>query len=103
MQGISASLEHPSQFTTGSSSLPAAHDGCHSSCVPAPSQPKPAVHAAQQASRGSSGPALAPTESVQPRVFTGTVVGHSSGWQEPSETSPSSQAGAGFQVGFTLS
>lgn len=107
MQGIPASLERPSHFTTGSSSIPAPHVSCHTCCVPIPSQPHSDVHAAQQASRGSSCPALSPTESVKPRVFTGTVVGHSTGWQDPyadPSTDPSSsQARVGLQARFTLS
>ena len=96
MQGISASLEHSSQFTTQSSSIPAPHDGRQA----LPSQPQPGVHAAQQASRGSSDPALSPTESVQPEAFAGIVVGHSPGWQGPSDDRSSR---AGVQVGSSMS
>lgn len=103
MQGISASLQHPNQFTASTSSTPGPHDSCRSSSVPLPSQLRTGVHAAQQASRASTGSALSLADSVQPGVLTGVVVGHSTGWQHPPEVPPTSQGGAGLQVGFTLS
>lgn len=104
MQGISASLQHPNQqCTASSSSTPGPHDSCHPSSVPLPSQLESGVHAVQQASRAGSGSALSPAESVQPRVFTGVVVGHSSAWQDHPEVPPSSQGGVGLQVGVTQS
>lgn len=103
MQGISASLQHPNQFTASSSSISAAHDSYHTSSVPLPPQLQSDVHAVQQASRASAGSALFPAESVQPGVFTGVVVGHSTGWQDPPEVPPPSHGGAGLQVGVTQS
>lgn len=104
MQGISASLQHPNQqFTASSSSTPAPHDSCHTSSVPLPSQLQSDVCAVQQRGRASSGSAPSPAESVQPGVFTGVVVGHSTGWQDHPEVPRGCQGGPGLQVGVTQS
>ena len=103
MQGISASLQHPNQQFTASSPSTSAPHSYDTSSVPLPSQLQSDVHAAQQARRASSGSALSPAESVQPGVFTGVVVGHSTGWQDPPEGAPPSHGGAGLQVGVTQS
>lgn len=104
MQGISASLQQPNQqFTASSSSTPGPHDSCHTSSVPLPPQLQSGVHAVQPASRAGPGSALSPAEFVQPGVFNGVVVGHSTGRQDPPEVPLSSQGGAGPQVGVTQS